>query len=165
MICTLWNVLTFESNSTPTPRKARLARIQRRGLNMQQFASSEGIVGDQLTKLGLVGAGHGAHFHAIREDEERRHRLNLVFLGDFRRFVDVNFGEDAFVLHLLGHGHDLRGDHLAGAAPLRVEIHDQQLVFLRRVGDQRLEVIQFNHFFHHFDGWVRVFWGVSEKTI
>ena len=42
---------------------------------MQQFASSEGIVGDQLTKLGLVGAGHGAHFHAIREDEERRHRL------------------------------------------------------------------------------------------
>ena len=67
--------MTFESNSTPTPRKARLARIQRSGFNMQQFASSEGIVGDQLTKLGLVGTSHGAHFHAIREDEERRHRL------------------------------------------------------------------------------------------
>lgn len=81
---------------------------------------------------------HSLHLLAVLKEEESRHSGDTVLRGDLGQLVDVDL-EELDVLVLLAQSLDVRGDGLAGAAPLGEEV-DQHGFVLEGGGEVVLAV-------------------------
>lgn len=95
---------------------------------------------DERAEVALLGAGAGAREDAAGVDAEGRHRGDVGGLGDVVEIVDVDLDEVAGVGEGGREALVVGVDLLAGLAPRRGEIDDEDARPVRRRFDARLPV-------------------------
>lgn len=86
------------------------------------------MLGDERLQLFGVGPGKLVHDLLVLDEQERRHAGDVVLGGEVLALVHVHLDDDDLLRELVLELVQLRGDHLARAAPGGEKVHHDQLL-------------------------------------